>query len=100
MTLGGANVWSDFSYGNFIYTPNGWILNPQSSYLIFFERCKKSARKNIKIYTLLFYANDFGEPVRLKNKRLHDLESAIETWNELIAGGWTEVKTSFNILHY
>ena len=36
-----------------------------------------------------------GEPGRLKNTRLHDLDSAIETWNELIAGGWTEVTIQF-----
>ena len=36
-----------------------------------------------------------GEPGRLKNTRVHDLESAIETWNELIAGGWTEVTNQF-----
>ena len=95
MTLGGANVWSNFSFGSLIDTPNGWILNPQSSYLILFERDKKSARKNIKVYTHLFYANELGEPRRLKNTRLHELESAIETWNELIAGGWTEVASQF-----
>ena len=95
MTLGGANVWSNFSYGINSCPPNGWILNPQGSYLILFERCKKSPRKNIKVYTYLFYANEKGEPGRLKNSRLHDLDSAIETWNELIAGGWTEVTNQF-----
>ena len=95
MTLGGANVWSNFSFGSLIGTPNGWILNSQGSYLILFEKCKKSSRKNIKVYTHLFYANEFGEPGRLKNTRLHDLDSAIETWNELIAGGWAEVTRQF-----
>ena len=95
MTLGGANVWSNFSYGSLVDAPNGWLLNPQSSCLILFERCKKSARNNIKVYTHLFYANHLGEPEGLKNRRLHDLNSAIETWNELIAGGWTEVTNQF-----
>ena len=95
MTLGGSNVWSNFSYGSLIDAPNGWILNPQGSYLILFERYKKSARKDIKVYTHLFYANELGEPSRLKNRRLHDLDTAFETWNELIAGGWTEVTNQF-----
>ena len=95
MSLGGANVWSNFSYGSGVGTPNGWLLNPQSSFLILFEKCKKSARNNIKVYTHLFYANNLGEPGRLKNTRLHDLGSAFETWNELIAGGWTEVTNQF-----
>ena len=67
MTLGGASVWSDFSYGSLIDTPNGWIINPKGSYLVFFERCIKSARKHIKVYTHLFYANEIGELGRLKN---------------------------------
>jgi len=95
MNLGVSNVCSYPSYGTLIETPNGWILSPQSKYLILFKRCKKSVRKNIKVYTHLFYANDLGEPERLKNIRLHDRESAIETWNELIAGGWTEVTIQF-----
>ena len=95
MILRGANVWSNFSNGSLIDAPYGWILHPQGSYLILFERCKKSPRKNIKVYTHLFYANKIGEPGRLKNSRLHDLDSAIEIWNELIAGGWTEVTSQF-----
>jgi len=99
MTLGGADVWSNFSFGSLIDTPNGWILNPQGNYLIFFDKWNKSPRMIIKVYTHLFYANEFGEPDRLKNTRLHDLEAAIETWNELIVTGWTEVKTNFKNQH-
>ena len=36
-----------------------------------------------------------GEPGRLKSSRLHDLDSAIETCNELIAGELTEVTNQF-----
>ena len=52
-------------------------------------------KKYIKVYTNIFYANESREPGRLKNTRLHDRESAIETWNELTAGGWTEVTKQF-----
>ena len=90
MTLGGANVWSNFSYGSRVDAPNGWLLNPQSSFVIFPEKSKKSTRKSIKVYPHLFYANHLGEPSGLKNTRLHELDSAFETWNELISGGWTE----------
>ena len=92
MTIGGANVWSNFSYGSRADTPNGWLLNPQISFLILFEKCKKSAPKNVKVYTHLFHANHLGEPLGLKNRRLHDLESALETWNELISGGGSGLK--------
>ena len=95
MTLGGANVWSSFSYGSRVDPPNGWILNPQSSFLILFEKCRTSARNNIKVYTHLFNSNHLGEPAGFKNTRLPDLDSAFETWNELIARGWTEVTNQF-----
>ena len=95
MTLGGANVWTNFSYGSRVDAPNGWLLNPQGSCLILFERCKKSAANNIKVYTHLFVSNHLGEPNRLKNTRLHDLDCAIQTWNELIDGGWTLVTNKF-----
>ena len=95
MILGRANVWSNFSYSSHDDTLNGWLLNPQSSFLILFEKNKKSETNNIKVYTLLFYANHLGEPTGLKNKRLHDLDCAFETWNELIAGGWTKITNQF-----
>ena len=95
MTLGGANVWSNFSYDIRINTPNGWLLNPKGSFLILFEKFNKSGRKKIKVYTHLFYANHLGEPGGLKSTRLHDLDDSFETWNELIARGWTEVTNQF-----
>ena len=95
MILEVAHVLSNFSYSSHYDIPNGWLLNPQSSFLILFEKYKKSASNNIKIYTHLFYSNQLGEPAGLKNRRLHDLDCALETWNELIAGGWTEVTNQF-----
>ena len=50
MALGGANVWSNFSYGYRYDYPSGWLLNPERSRLILFIRNKKSA-KNI---TMIF----------------------------------------------
>ena len=71
MTLGGVNVWTHFSYGSIIDTPNGQILNPQTSFLILFEKFNKFARKNTKVYNYLFYANELGELGRPKNTRLN-----------------------------
>tara|TARA_Y100000589_G_scaffold246997_1_gene234922 strand:+ start:4814 stop:5104 length:291 start_codon:yes stop_codon:yes gene_type:complete len=95
MTLGGANVWTNFSYGSGINAPCGYLLNPEGSRLIFFDRCKKSPINNIKVFTHLFYTNHLGEPVGLKNTRLLDLNCAFETWNELMNNGWTEIKHNF-----
>ena len=34
MTLGGANVWTNFSYGYRNESPSGWLLSPDRSRLI------------------------------------------------------------------
>ena len=95
MTLGGANVWSNFSYGSSIDSPNGCLLNAEGSRLIFFERCKKSPKNNIKIFTHLFYKNHLGEPAGLKSTSKIQLDEAWEKWNKLQEYGWTEVSHNF-----
>ena len=67
MTLRAANIWSNFSYGSRIDTPNGCLLNAEGSRLIFFERCKKAPKNNKKIFTHKFYTNHLGEPVGFKS---------------------------------
>ena len=95
MTLGGANVWSNFSYGSSIDAPNGCLLNAEGSRLVFFERCKKSPKNNIKIFTHLFYTNHLGEPAGLKSTNKIRLEEAWDQWNMLQEHGWTEVSHNF-----
>ena len=95
MTLGAAYVWTNFYLSSVIDPPTGWLFNSKSGLLIFFEIYKKSASNNLKIYTHLFYANELGEPTQIKNSRLHPIECACETWNELISGGWQIVTNKF-----
>ena len=95
MAFGGANVWSNFSYGSSIDTPNGCLLNAEGSRLVFFERCKKSPKNNIKIFTHLFYTNHLGEPAGLKSTNIMRLEEAWDQWNMLQEHGWTEVSHNF-----
>ena len=95
MTFGGANVWSNFSYGSSVDTPNGCLLNAEGSRLVFFERCKKSPKNNIKIFTHLFYTNHIREPAGLKSTNKIRLEEAWDQWNMLQEHGWTEVSHSF-----
>ena len=96
MTSGVANVRTNFYRGSLIDPPTGWLFNKKSSLLILFESCKKSlVSKNLKVYTHLFYSNELGEPAQLKNSRLHSIECACETWNELISGGWQIVTSKF-----
>ena len=95
MTLGGANVWSNFSYGSSIDTPNGCLLNPEGSRLIFFERCKKSPHNSIKVFTHIFYTNHLGEPAGYKSTSKTRAEEAWKEWYNLQELGWTEVSHNF-----
>ena len=95
MTSGVANVRTNFYSDSLIDTPTGWVFNKKSDLLILFESYKKSLSNNLKVYTHLFYANELGEPAQLKNSRLHSIECAYETWNELISGGWQIVTNKF-----
>ena len=83
MTSRGTNAWSNFSYGSRTDTPNGCLLNPEGSRLIFFERCKKSPQNNIKIFTHKFYTNHLGEPAGFKSTSKIVVEEAWKEWNDL-----------------
>ena len=95
MTSGVANVRTNFYRVSLIDPPTGWLFNQKSCLLIFFEIYEKSVSKNLKVYTHLFYANELGEPAQIKNSRLHSIECACETWNELISGNWQIVTSKF-----
>ena len=95
MILGVSNVRINLYYGCLIDSPTGWLFNQKKGLLIFFESFKKSESNNLKVYTHLFYANEIGEPDQLKNSRLHTIECAYETWNELISRGWKIVTNKF-----
>ena len=93
MTSGRANVWSTFSYGSRINTPKGCLLNAEGSRLIFFERCKKSPKNNIKIFTHTFYTNHLGEPAGLKSTRKIRLN---EAWEKRLKVPITRVASLFD----
>ena len=95
MTSGVANVRTNFYRGCLIDPPTGCLYNKKSGLLIFFESYKKPLTNNLKVYTHLFYANELGEPTQLKNSRLHSIECACETWDELVSGGWQIVTSKF-----
>ena len=89
MTLGGANVWSNFSYGYRIDKPSGWLLDPDRSKIIHFELCKKSARKNLKIQLKTFYTDNLGQPIRVKSSCILSIDDAWDKWHDLQLKGWT-----------
>ena len=95
MTPRGANAWSNFSYCSRIDTPNGCLLNPEGSRLIFFERCKKSPQNIIKIFTHTFYTNHKGDSAGFKFTSKIVVEEAWKELNYLQELGWTEVSHNF-----
>ena len=95
MPSGVANVRTNFYRCSLIDPPTGWLFNQKRSLLIFFESYKKSLSNNLQVYTHLFYSNELGEPAQLKNSRLHSIDCACETWDELVSGGWQIVTSKF-----
>ena len=96
MASGVAHVRTNFYRSSVIDPPTGWLFNQKCGLLILFESCKKSlVSNNFKVYTHLFYSNELGEPAQLKNSRLHSIECACETWNELISADWQIVTNKF-----
>ena len=89
IALGGANVWSNFSYGYRNEPPSGWLLNPDCSRLILFTRNKKSNRNNIRIFAHTYYANGLGEPSAIKSSSQMHLDTAWDKWHDLQLEGWT-----------
>ena len=89
MPLGGANVWSNFSYGYRSESPSGWLLNPDHSRLILFTRNKKSTRNNFRILTHTYFANDLGEPSAIKSSSQMHFDNAWDKWHDLQLEGWT-----------
>tara|TARA_Y100001978_G_scaffold132296_1_gene118301 strand:+ start:153 stop:464 length:312 start_codon:yes stop_codon:yes gene_type:complete len=89
MTLGGASVWTNFSYGNRIDAPIGWLLNPEGSKIILFMRNKKSSRHNLKVLVQTYYTNHLGEPNAIKSSSQLPLDKAWEKWHDLQLEGWT-----------
>ena len=96
MASGVANVRTNFYNGSLIDPPTGWLFNKKSGLLILFEIYKKSLSNNLRVYTHLFYANELSEPAQLKNSRIHSIECARETWDELVSGGWQIVTSKFH----
>ena len=84
-----------YSFGCSTYTPNGCLLNPEGSKMIFFEECKNSHKTNLKIHTHLFYTNHLGEPAGYKFSEKFNIDLAWEKWDQLHQKGWTEVSHDY-----
>ncbi len=77
-------------------SPAGWLVSPTRDRVLFFIRDPKSRMSFPDVMTQLWYCTIEGIPTRLKNTRRMDLESAIETWTELITNGWELVEHQIN----
>ena len=55
MILEKGDDWAKYSFGCGTNMPNGCLINPKGSRLIFFEEIKHSPRNNFVIHTHVFY---------------------------------------------
>ena len=84
-----------YSFGCSTSKPNGCLLNPEGSRIIFFEECKNSPKPNFKIYTHLFYTNHLGEPGGYKSSENPNIDSAWEKWHQLYQKRCTETSRDY-----
>ena len=91
MGLEEERIRCSYSFGCGTSKPNGCLLNPEGSKIIFFEECKKYSKTNLKIHTHIFYTNHLGEPAGYKISERLNIDSAWEKWHQLHQKGWTEV---------
>ena len=74
--------------GDLITSPAGWLVSPRKDRLLLFIKDPKSKMSFPNVITQLWYCTIEGIPTQLKNTRIMDIESALETWTELISNGW------------
>ena len=79
-----------------IPTPTGWLVSPTREFCMFFIRDPKSEMAFPRVYTQLWYCLEDGTPTKLKNTRIIDLESTIETQRELITQDSEPMKHQIN----
>ena len=94
-SLKGLIMKPNYSFGCSTSTPNGCLLNPEGSRLIFFEESKNSPKNNLKIYTHIFYTNHLGEPAGFKSSESLSIDAAWGKWHELHKKGWTETSHDY-----
>ena len=95
MSFGSSGMSPNYSFGCSTLIPNGCLLNPEGSRVIFFEECKNSTKTNLKIHTHIFYTNHLGEPAGYKSSEKLKVDSAWEKWHQLHQKGWTEVSHEY-----
>ena len=78
MGLEEERIRCSYSFGCGTSKPNGCLLNPEGSKIIFFEECKKYSKTNLKIHTHIFYTNHLGEPAGYKISERLNIDSAWE----------------------
>ncbi|MFL2867505.1 MAG: DUF1651 domain-containing protein [Prochlorococcus marinus] len=77
-------------------TVTGWLVAPTRDFCLFFIRDPKSSVGYPSVLSQLWYCTIEGSPTKLKNTRRIDLNSAEETWRELISNGWELVEDQIN----
>ena len=77
-------------------TVTGWLVAPTRDYCLFFIRDPKSSVYYPSVLSQLWYCTIQGSPTKLKNTRRIDLDSAEETWRELISDGWELIEDQIN----
>ena len=72
--------------------PEGWLVEPSNKWLLQFRKDPMSLQRLPRIFMDKWDSTPLGTPSVFRNSRKVGLESALETWNELIDNGWRQVQ--------
>ncbi len=75
--------------------PEGWLRDPGGKWLLCFLKDPMSSQRLPQIYMDKWDVSPIGTPNRFLNRRKVGLAPAIETWEELIASGWSKIDNQF-----
>ena len=95
MSLEGERRRHNYSFGCGTSKPNGCLISPEGSKLIFFEECKNPLKTNFKIHTHIFYTNHLGEPAGYQTSERFTIDLAWEKWHQLHQKGWTKASYEY-----
>ena len=90
MSLEGERRRHNYSFGCGTSKPNGCLISPEGSKIIFFEECKNPLKTNFKIHTHIFYTNHLGEPAGFKSSESLSIDAAWREVTRTSQKGWIE----------
>ena len=77
-------------------TPQGWLRDPNGLWMLHFLKAPIATDQTTNFYIDKWEASSVGSPKKFLDRRVVSLVPAMETWQELIASGWSKLDNQFS----